>query len=149
MDRDQIIALLVFGKSPSELDLDESESVGNTQTALESKAFGLASLYLFGATPIERVAYDSATGTYSVRLRLPGGANLQRLIGIVDRRPQTAAKASRVAVQHRCSVGPNESRPVAMETGTMRIGNGGGANDGYVTPDYYLYVQFLTNSLRP
>jgi len=71
------------------------------------------------------------------------------LIGIVDRRPQTAAKASRVAVQHRCWLGPNESRPVAMETGTMRIGNGGGANDGYVTPDYYLYVQFLTNSLRP
>jgi len=30
----------------------------------------------------------------------------------------------------------------------MRIGNGG-ANDGYVTPDYYVYVQFVTYGLRP
>ena len=28
----------------------------------------------------------------------------------------------------------------------MRIGNGS-MNDGYVTPDYYLYVQFLTYGL--
>jgi hypothetical protein len=34
-----------------------------------------------------------------------------------------------------------------METGTMRIGNGS-ENDGYVTPDYYLYSQFLANGLR-
>ena len=34
-----------------------------------------------------------------------------------------------------------------MQAGTMRIGNGGG-NDGYVTPDYYLYVQFLTYGLH-
>jgi hypothetical protein len=34
-----------------------------------------------------------------------------------------------------------------MQAGTMRIGNGG-VNDGYVTPDYYLYVQFLTHGLR-
>ena len=40
----------------------------------------------------------------------------------------------------------DELRPVAMEAGTVRIGNRG-ANDGYVTPDYYLYVQFLTYGL--
>jgi hypothetical protein len=66
------------------------------------------------------------------------------LTSILDR---TTVKAARLAVQHRCWVGPNEPRPVAMETGTMRIGNGG-ENDGYVTPDYYLYSQFLTNGLR-
>ena len=43
---------------------------------MESQAFGLASLYLFGATPIEHVGYDPATKTTSVKLRLPGGANL-------------------------------------------------------------------------
>ena len=37
----------------------------------------------------------------------------------------------------------HEARPVAMQAGTMRIGNGG-PNDGYVTPDYYVYAQFLT-----
>jgi len=34
-----------------------------------------------------------------------------------------------------------------MQAGTMRIGDGG-AVDGYVTPDYYMYVQFLTHGLR-
>lgn len=33
-----------------------------------------------------------------------------------------------------------------MQGGTMRIGNGG-TNDGYATPDYYVYVQFLTYGL--
>ena len=55
--------------------------------------------------------------------------------------------ASHVAVQHRCWLETYQSRPVAMQAGTMRIGNGG-ANDGYVTPDYYVYVQFLTYGLR-
>lgn len=77
MDRDQIIALLVYGKSPGELDLDQAQSVGNTRTALESKAFGLLSLYLFGTTPIETVTYDSATRSYAVKLRLPGGASME------------------------------------------------------------------------
>jgi hypothetical protein len=76
MKREDIIALLIFGKSPDELDPEETASVSNTETALESQAFGLASLYLFGATPIEHVGYDSATKTATVRLRLPGGANL-------------------------------------------------------------------------
>ncbi len=76
MKRADIIALLIFGKSPDELDPDQTASVGNTETALESQGFGLASLYLFGATPVEHVGYDSATKTTSVKLRLPGGANL-------------------------------------------------------------------------
>ena len=76
LKREDIIALLIFGKSPDELDPEQTASVSNTQTALESRAFGLASLYLFGATPIEHVAYDPATKTTTVKLRLPGGANL-------------------------------------------------------------------------
>ncbi|MBI3299008.1 MAG: translocation/assembly module TamB domain-containing protein [Elusimicrobia bacterium] len=77
LKREDILALLIFGKSPADLDPDESASVGNTQTALQSRAFGLASLLLFGATPIERVAYDPATRSVSVKLRLPGGARVQ------------------------------------------------------------------------
>ncbi len=71
------------------------------------------------------------------------------LIGIVDRGVHMNwSIASQVAVQHRCWLETYESRPVAMQAGTMRIGNGG-ANDGYVTPDYYVYVQFVTYGLRP
>ena len=76
LKRQDIIALLIFGKSPADLDPEQTASVGNTETALESQAFGLTSLYLFGATPVEHVGYDSATRTASVSLRLPGGANL-------------------------------------------------------------------------
>jgi len=76
LKREDIIGLLIFGKNPNELDPEQTASVSNTETALESRAFGLASLYLFGATPIEHVGYDSATRTTSVKLRLPGGARL-------------------------------------------------------------------------
>ncbi len=76
LKREEIISMLIFGKSPDELDPEQTASVTNTETALESRAFGLTSLYLFGATPIEHVGYDPATKTTVVRLRLPGGANL-------------------------------------------------------------------------
>jgi hypothetical protein len=76
LKREDIIAILVFGKNPDELDHEQTASVSNTQMALESRAFGLASLFLFGSTPIERVGYDSATKTATVKLLLPGGAQL-------------------------------------------------------------------------
>ena len=70
------------------------------------------------------------------------------LIGIVDRGVHmNRSIASQIAVQHQCWLETHESRPVAMQAGTMRIGDGG-ANDGYVTPDYYVYVQFLTYGLH-
>jgi len=77
MKREDIIALLIFGKSPDELDSGQTASVSNTGAALQNRAFDLASLYLFGTTPIERVGYDPATKTASVKLRLPGGARLE------------------------------------------------------------------------
>ena len=70
------------------------------------------------------------------------------LIGIVDRGVHmNRLIASQVADEHQCWLETYESRPVAMQAGTMRIGDGG-AVDGYVTPDYYMYVQFLTHGLR-
>ncbi len=77
MNSADIIALLIFGKRPDDLDLEQTSSVVNTETALESQAFGLSSLYVFGATPIEHVGYDSATKTATVKFRLPGGADLE------------------------------------------------------------------------
>lgn len=70
------------------------------------------------------------------------------LMETLDRGVQISQSiASQVAVQHRCWLATYQSLPVAMQAGTMRIGNGG-ANDGYVTPDYYLYVQFVTYGSR-
>ena len=70
------------------------------------------------------------------------------LIGLVDRGAHmNQSIASQVALQHRCWLATDEAPPVAMQAGTMRIGNGG-VDDGYVTPDYYVYVQFLSYGLR-
>ena len=75
--RAQIIALLLFNKAPEQLDAGQSESVGHAESALASNAFGLASLYLFASTPVEYVGYDPAAKTYSLRLRVPGGATVE------------------------------------------------------------------------
>lgn len=77
LSRDQIIALLLFNKAPDELDAGQSESVGATEGALASNAFGIASLYLFASTPIEYVGYDPTSKTASLRLRVPGGATVE------------------------------------------------------------------------
>jgi len=47
------------------------------ETAVSNSAFGLASLYLLASTPVEYVGYDPVSRTYTVKLRIPGGATLQ------------------------------------------------------------------------
>ena len=70
------------------------------------------------------------------------------LIAIVDRGVHmNQSREYQVAEQHRCWLETDETRPVAMQAGAMRIGDGG-AEDGYVTPDYYVYLQFLNYALR-
>lgn len=77
MDQQAIIALLLFGKSPDDLDPDQNATVSNSQSAMANGAFGLASLYLFASTPIQYVGYDPATQTYAIKFSLPGGASLE------------------------------------------------------------------------
>lgn len=75
--QDDIMAMLLFGKSPSELDSDQQSSAANARSAVADSAFGLASLYLLASTPVDYVGYDPVSKTYTVKLRLPGGATLQ------------------------------------------------------------------------
>jgi len=77
MNQADIMAMLLFGKSPGKLDSDQQASAANTQTAVSNSAFGLASLYLLASTPVEYVGYDPVSRTYSIKFRLPGGATLQ------------------------------------------------------------------------
>lgn len=71
-----IMGMLLFGKSPSELDSEQQSSAANVQTAIANNAFGLTSLYLLASTPIDYVGYDPTSRTYTVKLRIPGGATL-------------------------------------------------------------------------
>ena len=115
MKREDIIALLIFGKSPYDLDSEQATSVSNTETGLTSRAFGLASLYLFGSTPIERVGYDPATKTTLVSVRLPGGANLT-LGSDFDQNRQVSVRKSLAphwAIQSEISDQGRQSKAVA------------------------------------
>ena len=76
MTQNEIVALVLYGKSPNELDSDQKASAGNATAAMTNGAFGLASLYLFASTPVDSVGYDAATQSYQVKFKLPGGATL-------------------------------------------------------------------------
>lgn len=76
MSRDEIVAVLFYGKRPGELDSEQQATVGNASAGMATGAFGLLSLYLLAATPIDYVGYDPATQTYQARFELPGGATL-------------------------------------------------------------------------
>jgi hypothetical protein len=95
LNRQEIIALLLYGKSPDELDLDQQATLANTQGAMSDNAFGLASLYLFASTPVDYVGYDSVTNSYNVKFHVPGGASLTLGSNLVG--TQSAALRQRLA----------------------------------------------------
>jgi hypothetical protein len=77
MSQQEILALLLYGKSPNDLDLDQQSTVANTRSAMSGKGFSLAYLFLFASTPIQYVGYDPASRSYTMRFRIPGGEILE------------------------------------------------------------------------
>ena len=76
LSQNEIVALLLYGKTPNELDSDQQASAGTASSAFTDGAFGLASLYLFASTPVDSVGYDAATQSYEVKFKLPGGVTM-------------------------------------------------------------------------
>lgn len=95
MSQNEIVALVLYGKRPDELDGDQKASAGNATAAMTSGAFGLASLYLFASTPVDSVGYDAATQSYEVKFKLPGGATLS--VGSNLQESRTLALRKRLA----------------------------------------------------
>ena len=92
MTQDEIVALLLYGKSNAELDADQKASAGNASNAMTNGAFGLASLYLFASTPVDSVGYDAATQSYQVKFKLPAGATLSVGSNLQESRTLTLRK---------------------------------------------------------
>lgn len=90
--RDEIVAVLFYGKSPGELDSEQQATVGNASAGMANGAFGVVSLYLLAATPIDYVGYDPATQTYQARFKLPGGATLSVGSNLEESRTLTLRK---------------------------------------------------------
>lgn len=73
LSQDDIISLILFNELSSELDSGSTDSVENTQSAMTKKSIGFFSFFVLSSTPVESVNYDSVTGQYSARVKLPGG----------------------------------------------------------------------------
>jgi hypothetical protein len=76
MERQSVLALLLFGRPIEGLDDEQSGSVSNMDAAAKDGALSLASLYLFASTPIETVGYNPHTKGLTARVKLASGTSL-------------------------------------------------------------------------
>jgi hypothetical protein len=73
---DQLLAALLFNRTPEELDPNESVTVGSTRATVSQGALSLASLFLLASTPIEALTYNPDTGQVTAQVRLSEGLSL-------------------------------------------------------------------------
>lgn len=71
-----IISVLLYNRTRSELNGGENRSVGGAESAIADKALGLFSMWALAATPIRSFSYDSNSNVYKAQVELPGGVDL-------------------------------------------------------------------------
>jgi len=76
LEREQIISVLIYGRTFDELNTDKSQSVSAVSAAAADRAIALGSLFLLASTPIESVGYNPATGEFSAKVKLAQGTSL-------------------------------------------------------------------------
>jgi len=70
LNREQIIALILFNKPLHELTEEEAISSTNMSQAFLNGTFGIFSLFFLSSTPIQSINYDPITESYTVHLRV-------------------------------------------------------------------------------
>jgi hypothetical protein len=73
---DQLLAALLFNRTPEELDPSESATVGSTRATVSQGALSLASLFLLASTPVEGLSYNPDTGQVTAQVRISEGLSL-------------------------------------------------------------------------
>ncbi len=76
LSRDDIISLLLYKRTRSDLTQAQQQNVGGANAALTDRAIGLIGIWAFASTPVESVYYDSQTQSYQAVIGLPGEVNL-------------------------------------------------------------------------
>jgi hypothetical protein len=76
LSQDQILAVLLYGQGPEQLDSEQSSTVSNTNAALSDQAIGLASFLLLGSTPIQGLTYDPSSKALQVKFKIAEGTSL-------------------------------------------------------------------------
>ena len=77
LSENHILAVLLYGRAPNELSVDEESSVGSTRAAMANATLGISSLYLLASTPIESVGYDPERDVVTAKVGLGGGASFE------------------------------------------------------------------------
>ena len=70
LPEDDVISVLLFDRTRSELGQMDAESAGGFQAAISDRAIGLFGLWAFASTPIRSFYYNPATKIYSATLTL-------------------------------------------------------------------------------
>jgi hypothetical protein len=91
--QNEIIAVVLFGRTPTELDVDQMQSVDDMRGALADGAVNLLSMYYLATTPVESIGYNPQTKIFSARVRIQDGlsfsvgsyADTQSQVGIKKR----------------------------------------------------------------
>jgi hypothetical protein len=125
----QLIATLLFGQPLDQLDPEQSDSVGNTNAAIQEGAINLASLYLLASTPIQSVGYNPQTRSVTAKIRLGDGTSLN--VGA-----DTTSATPTVGLRRR--LGPNWSIETDINSAIGGSGNLNSANDYRGTASAYL-----------
>jgi hypothetical protein len=81
LEQDQVVAVLLFGRTTDDLDTDSKGSVGSVRGAVADRALNLASLYYLASTPVESIGYDPTTGGISAKVRIQEGTSLNVGLG--------------------------------------------------------------------
>ncbi len=76
LPNEQVLSVLLFGKTLEGLEPDEAGSVKNVGAAAKDGALTLASLYIFASTPIESVGYNPHTNGLVAKIKLANGSTL-------------------------------------------------------------------------
>lgn len=76
LEQDQILSVLIYGRTFENLDAQNSSSVSAVSTAVADRAIALGSLFLLASSPIESVSYDPASRAFSAKIKLAQGMSL-------------------------------------------------------------------------
>ncbi len=77
LDREQIISVLIYGRTYEELNTSQSNTVGSVSGAAADRVMTLGSLFLLAGSPIQSVSYNPATGAMEARVRVAEGTSIK------------------------------------------------------------------------
>lgn len=76
LEQDQILSVLIYGRTFEDLDNQNSSSVTAVSTAIADRALALGSLFLLASSPVESIRYDPSSRAFSAKIKLAQGTSI-------------------------------------------------------------------------